>query len=497
MSGAIRTTDNKKTAPYDTSATVTRIDGDTAWVHIPGGVEETPVKMTVKAKKGDSVQVRISGGRAWITGNHTAPPTDDSAADKAMQAAKAVANGVNRLRGAVKAVSRIAGNTAQYFWHTETGTDTGVHITEIPKEEFQADPENGGWNLLARSVGLAIRNGLAEILTLSGIDGIQIGEGDEFHTNISSDSMSMSKGEDVLFHVYTDEYHSILNMGEIGKAVGCPYSNREIENYVDYYFVDDCTLKHSGSLYYLEDNTTGQTYVVEDITTSGQDTYGTVYDLSGGSYASGKYTDIIIYVAGSKYSELEAVSREDEIPEVPYNPGSFGMGGTEIVGEDGMLTFNVENGVAVNGGGISTDESVMAQDDVYATNMYATGNVSATGGISGSSASISGGVSAGNANISGAMTCGTIGSGSKNTAATNALIYRGEATQFSNNCNNITTTGIYYITGTALTNGNSATWCHLMVINAGVITQYLLRAGSINSRIFAGSPASWTNWATF
>lgn len=76
-------TDNKKPAPYDTQAEVVRVDGNTAWVHIPGGVEETPVRRTINAKEGDNVQVRVSGGRAWITGNVTNPPTDDTRANTA------------------------------------------------------------------------------------------------------------------------------------------------------------------------------------------------------------------------------------------------------------------------------------------------------------------------------------------------------------------------------------------------------------------------------
>ena len=74
---------DKKTSAYDTQAEVIRVDGNTAWVHIPGGVAETPVQMTTTAKKGDSVQVRVSGGQAWLTGNSTAPPTDDTTAIKA------------------------------------------------------------------------------------------------------------------------------------------------------------------------------------------------------------------------------------------------------------------------------------------------------------------------------------------------------------------------------------------------------------------------------
>lgn len=80
---ALTETDNKKPAPYDTQAEVVRVDGETAWVHIPGGVEETPVRRTINAKEGDNVQVRVSGGRAWITGNVTNPPTDDTRANTA------------------------------------------------------------------------------------------------------------------------------------------------------------------------------------------------------------------------------------------------------------------------------------------------------------------------------------------------------------------------------------------------------------------------------
>lgn len=84
----IKGNDNKGTKPYDTAATVTRVDGSTVWVHIPGGVDETPVKRTVDAKQGDVVQVRVSGGSAWINGNASAPPTDDTTAKLATEYAK-------------------------------------------------------------------------------------------------------------------------------------------------------------------------------------------------------------------------------------------------------------------------------------------------------------------------------------------------------------------------------------------------------------------------
>lgn len=78
----------KAPSAYDTQATVTRVDGDTLWVHIPGGVDETPIQRTINASEGDVVQVRVSNGNAFAIGNASAPPTDDRAAN----AARAVAD---------------------------------------------------------------------------------------------------------------------------------------------------------------------------------------------------------------------------------------------------------------------------------------------------------------------------------------------------------------------------------------------------------------------
>lgn len=94
FAGTLKNGPAAKPSPYDTQAEVRRVEGDTAWVHIPGGVDETPVQLTTNAKKGDIVQVRISGGRAWLYGNKSAPPTDDSTAlvaDEKATTAKVVA----------------------------------------------------------------------------------------------------------------------------------------------------------------------------------------------------------------------------------------------------------------------------------------------------------------------------------------------------------------------------------------------------------------------
>lgn len=144
----IKKTQETKTSPYDTQAEVVRVEGGTAWVHIPGGVDETPVRMTINARQGDTVQVRVANGTAFLVGNGSAPPTDDHKADIATNLA------YKAQETAEEAVAGVDG-VVQYFWHDANG----AHITEIPQKEFVDNPSGG--NLLAKSNGITIRNGTA------------------------------------------------------------------------------------------------------------------------------------------------------------------------------------------------------------------------------------------------------------------------------------------------------------------------------------------------
>lgn len=85
---ALTESDERTPKPYDTKAEVLRIEGDTAWVKIPGGIDETPVSKTNNANVGDQVMVRLSGGKAFILGNETSPATDDTQANAATQLAE-------------------------------------------------------------------------------------------------------------------------------------------------------------------------------------------------------------------------------------------------------------------------------------------------------------------------------------------------------------------------------------------------------------------------
>ena len=139
-------TPEKKSAPYDTQAEVRRVEGDIAWVHIPGGVDETPVQLTTNAKKGDIVQIRVSGGRAWLYGNATSPPTDDTVAKKANKtAAAANEHAVNAITSAMLAqqsaeeaqesasIARVVTNEIQQYAQTAEKS-----VTEILEDAVTA-----------------------------------------------------------------------------------------------------------------------------------------------------------------------------------------------------------------------------------------------------------------------------------------------------------------------------------------------------------------------
>lgn len=69
------------TTGSDYTATVTKVEGDTAYVQIAGSdISDTPVALSVNAAEGDHVRVRVANGKAWITGNDTLPPSNDKKA---------------------------------------------------------------------------------------------------------------------------------------------------------------------------------------------------------------------------------------------------------------------------------------------------------------------------------------------------------------------------------------------------------------------------------
>lgn len=154
--------------PYDAPAVVTRIEGNaTAWVKIAGSDTETPVKLTIDAKAGDTVQVRVGGGSAWLTGNQTAPPTDDTKADKAMEQA-------NKASGV--ATNYVTDTKDGIFVHPKNNDADGVRITDA------IEILKGGLSFFRAWV----ENGLAKV---------RVGKADAGHTIIDSNGMRVYGGD--------------------------------------------------------------------------------------------------------------------------------------------------------------------------------------------------------------------------------------------------------------------------------------------------------------
>ena len=130
-----------KTAPMDAQAEVRRIEGNIAWVHIAGGVDETPVRLTINARVGDKVQVRLGGGRAWITGNFDSPPTDDTTANSAvvmssesMIAAEGASEAAMRAEQTAKEVEQIAEDAQTSADKAKAAADTATEAANTATE---------------------------------------------------------------------------------------------------------------------------------------------------------------------------------------------------------------------------------------------------------------------------------------------------------------------------------------------------------------------------
>ena len=133
------------TKPYDTQATVTKVEGDIAWVHIPGGVSETPVQRSIDAKVGDTVTLRVSGGSAWITGNLSSPPTDDTAANDAKEHAKEAKVTAVRAQGTADGAKNLAdkaGSAAENAANAAGTAGTAAKQAAAQAEQAKTDAAN-------------------------------------------------------------------------------------------------------------------------------------------------------------------------------------------------------------------------------------------------------------------------------------------------------------------------------------------------------------------
>ena len=94
----------EKRTGSDYTATVSRVGKGVAYVQIAGAeITDTPVSMSIDAKPGDQVRVRVNGGKAWLTGNDSNPPNNSTAEIEATtKQVKDVSKQVETITGQLK-----------------------------------------------------------------------------------------------------------------------------------------------------------------------------------------------------------------------------------------------------------------------------------------------------------------------------------------------------------------------------------------------------------
>ena len=233
-----------KTKPYDTVAKVLHVDERTAYVHIDGGADETPAQMAINCKSGDTVKIRVSGGRAWLTGNLTSPPTDDTAAEKVKQSyegfKKRTVN--NFLLQNEKIIN--AAKTATNFIYYIDGV--GLIVGDMRGNTLKQ-------NALLDAYGMAVRNGSNEIvrfgtapIVITNTDGDKTYDGSGsvmqsdrnivVSTQQTNDPNDVHKGGKAALELYYDKTKDVTGLSltvKGGSTYGDLYESMGTGMYVD------------------------------------------------------------------------------------------------------------------------------------------------------------------------------------------------------------------------------------------------------------------------
>ena len=240
----------QKTSPLDIMGKVTRVEDGVAWVRFAGSeVGDTPVRMNMDCKEGDDVQVRSSGGKAWIVGNQSAPPTDDSKAEEVEKKTTEIVTRVEKAEKVAGSAADIANAVNQKVWSDEAG----LHIADGKKDA--AAERNSIWN----SLGMLFREGLNPILGILTGDNPRVaiydgqGSGEEHEVANFGESARMGKKESS--HVSVESNRIVAEDGVDDGMYGVKYF--------------DVGLTESASVMYMTQNWT----VSEQVT-------GRIFELS-------------------------------------------------------------------------------------------------------------------------------------------------------------------------------------------------------------------------
>ena len=294
-----------KTSPYDTEAEVVRVEGGTAWVHIPGGVDETPVAMTINASAGDTVRVRVGNGTAWLVGNDTAPPTDDHTAIIASrQAAQAAAIARKTVELTEDLNQRIA--NANGLYETRITQSGGATITYMHNKPNLADSDI---QMMISDVGV--------LVTANGTDasptwyGLTV-DGNLIANILQANGINADWINAGALVIYDDDNNEIFRADKTGKIFRWDMGFSAMNNL--------------GILTFMEDSP----YETQFINHASLRVINTFYRQSLGDYATELFAANGLRTG--RVSRWDSYTINDEVVEVPVYEecGTYGSDGIEL-----------------------------------------------------------------------------------------------------------------------------------------------------------------------
>ena len=230
--------------PTTHNGSVETVVGNTANVLLDGGAEPTPCSMRVSCRPGERVSVTIEHHRAYVTGNLSAPPTDDTKATIARAIADAAIEAADAAQTAADEAASVAEATDQHFF----ADASGVHVTEA---EGDATTDH---NILINSLGILLRKATNYLVSITssaiafydglgtaagnvvaqfGATGAQIGKASAGnYVMIDSDSFDLYHGTTEMVHFgYGEGNASSGTANAPYYTIGKRYSDSAVGNY--------------------------------------------------------------------------------------------------------------------------------------------------------------------------------------------------------------------------------------------------------------------------
>ena len=223
------TTNNTNNTTSTTNATVKRIEDGVAYVQFDGAETETPVQLTISANAGDTVKVTVSNGKAWIVGNTTAPPTDDSTAVQLFNELKAEKITADRIDVSdlfaqkIECKGTISGATLKGGTIEGTTVKAGtIEDTELKSAYIESSEIYGTQIQSSELISSSIRTATLKGGTIEGtnINGVNITGSTGLFTSGFDVDVPIKNGEVEAYNLrlgtHEDKYGSYIHLGTHG-----------------------------------------------------------------------------------------------------------------------------------------------------------------------------------------------------------------------------------------------------------------------------------------